>query len=557
MKTPRIFSILTAATLLLPTIASAQQAAVPPAAAPSASVEPPSTLPPGASLEPAPTPATPPATAPAAATNPTSTTTQAATPREELPTNNPTAGGNIRVNFQGASLNDVLNYLSDAAGFVIVQEGPLTGTVNVVSRQPVTAEEAVDLLNTVLYTKGYVAIRNGRILKIVNRTNAAKQDIPVTIGSDPQMIPKKDSMVTQILPVKYVDATKLVDNLRPLLAADANISSNESSNSIILTDTQANIRRIAEIISALDTSISGASSIRVFPLHFADAKQLADVLTQLFASTQSSTNTQQNQGGFGGRGGFGGFGGFGGRGGGGGAGGNAAQSTNARQQAAKVVVVADQQSNSIIVSAPDDVMPSIADIVNRTDTNIADITETRLFQLKHADATEMATVLTSLYSANSGATTQTSNNNNRGNQGGFGNQQNQQRNNMANSANTSQRALLQAQVVAVADARTNTVLVTASRDTMLQIAETVGRLDASEAKKQHIYTYSLQNADADTVATILRGMFTDQSVNTANQTASNQVLTNRQTSGASNNATSTMNFNSSGSGSGGGTLGGR
>ena len=72
--------------------------------------------------------------------------------------------GEIVLNFQGASLSDVLNYLSDAAGFVIVQEQPVSGTVNIVSRQPISAEEAVDLLNTVLIEKGYVAIRNGRIL---------------------------------------------------------------------------------------------------------------------------------------------------------------------------------------------------------------------------------------------------------------------------------------------------------------------------------------------------------------------------------------------------------
>jgi hypothetical protein len=92
----------------------------------------------------------------------------------------------ILLNFQGASLSDVLNYLSEAAGFVILQEAPIAGTVNVVSRQPVSREEAVDLVNAVLVEKGYVAIRNGRILKIVNRKDASKLDLPVVAGSDPE-----------------------------------------------------------------------------------------------------------------------------------------------------------------------------------------------------------------------------------------------------------------------------------------------------------------------------------------------------------------------------------
>ena len=91
----------------------------------------------------------------------------------------------------------MLNYLSQAAGFVIVQDTPVTGTVNVISRQPLTPDEAVDLLNTVLLEKNYVALREGRILKIVSRTDAQKRDLPVITGADPNQIPRKDDVVTQ------------------------------------------------------------------------------------------------------------------------------------------------------------------------------------------------------------------------------------------------------------------------------------------------------------------------------------------------------------------------
>ncbi len=393
--------IASALLLLLPPLAFAQQQDTTPKPIGSPTTEPPSTLPPGTNLEPVP------------AATPVQAAQQNALPglqptQPEEPSA-PTPRGTIRVNFQGASLNDVLNYLSEAAGFVIVKDGPVTGSVDITSRQPITPDEAVDLLNTVLVSKGYAAIRmgtNGRILKIVNKNIAAKSTIPLRVGSNPQLIPPKDEIVTQILPVKYVDAAKLIDNLRPLLSQDAQVSANDNSNAIIMVDTQANIRRIAEIINALDTSVAAVSSIRIFPLKFADATQLANVITQLFSATQQTTQTGGGGGGgFGGRGG--GFGGFGGRGGGGGGGGGATAAGGARQPA-KVVAVADTQSNSIIVSAPDDVMPAIEDIITRTDTNITDATETQLFQLKHADATEMASILTSLYSG--AAATQTAQN---------------------------------------------------------------------------------------------------------------------------------------------------
>jgi len=211
------------------------------------------------------------------------------------------------LNFQGASLTDVLNYLSEAAGFIIVQDVPVSGTVNVVSKQPVSPDEAVDLLNTVLAEKGYTAIRSERILKIVNRKDALKKDLPVRVGSDPDKIQRKDEMVTQILPLRSGEAAKLIENLRPLLPENATMSANESSNSIIMTDTLTNIRRIAQIIQAIDTSVLGISTIHIYPLQFADSKELATVVTQLF----SPTSTQA--GGRGGRGGGGGnpFAGFG------------------------------------------------------------------------------------------------------------------------------------------------------------------------------------------------------------------------------------------------------
>ncbi len=445
----------------------------------------------------------------------------------------PVVKGEIRLNFQNASLLDVLNYLSEAAGFVIVQESSVTGTVNIVSRQSITADEAVDLLNAVLSEKGFTAIRNGRILKIVNRFEATKKDIPVITGSDPTQIPRKDGMVTQILPVRYVEVAKLVDNLRPLLAPDASISANESSNSIILADTQTNVHRMAEIIHALDTSVSSISTLHVYQLQYADSKSLAAVITQLFATDQSANNNQQ-----------GGFGGRGGRGGGfpPGFGGIQQAATPAKslaqQAATRVIAVADEQSNSVIVSAPEELMVGIADIVSRIDTNIADVTETQIFRLQHADCVELSDVLNSLYS-DTGGTLGT---------GRIGqNQQPQQGGGAASTGQRSQRALLQARVVSVADPRTNSVVVSAARETMAQIAVTVGRLDASDSKKQHVYVHRLENADPDNVASILRGMFStqDSNSNTSGAQPSSSRLNQRTTSGATNDGSNTLGISNS------------
>ena len=578
-------------------------------------------------VTPAPVPSATPVATPSATPTPPLLPASAEAPAEAKP-----GPGEIRLNFKNASLADVLAYLSDSLGFIVVQDAPVAGTVNVVSKQPINAEDAIDLLNSVLAEKGYIAVRNGRILKIINRRDAQKADIPVMSGSDPTQIPRKDGMVTQILPVRYVDATKLVDNLRPLLSADATLSANEASNAILLADTQTNVHRIAEIIHALDTSVAGISAIRVFQLQYADPKSLASILTQLFAADQSAGRGNNT----GGRGGaanlppwaaalLGGRGGPGGMGGG--------DNPSAAQQAAsRVVAVADSQSNSVIVSAPEAAMTTIADIVKRIDTNISDITENRIFWLQHSDATELSNIINSLF-ADTGTAPAGGNRNGQQKQPApppaanrsdrsllqtrvvavpdvrtnaliisaardsmtqiadiithidtdvsaitetrifriqhgdatelsnivnslyadpgtiLGASNGSQQKPKTSTQNTgSDWAVLQTRVVTVPDPRTNSLIVTASQELMPQIATTIERLDSSDAKKQKVYIYNLENADPDNVATILRGMFSKQSTSssTGAQPTSN-ALNRRTVNGASSDISNILNTSSNSS----------
>ena len=187
-------------------------------------------------------------------------------------------------------------------------------------------------------------------------------------------------------------------------------------------------------------------------------------------------------------------------------------------------------------------MTSITEIVHRLDTNIADITEIRIFPLQHADATELSNILSSLYADDStGGTLNAARATGTGRpQAGAGRAQA----GGSGAAGRSDRALLQAKVVAVPDPRTNSVVINAARDTMTQIAVMIGRLDATDTKKQHVYVHSLENADPDNVATILRGMFSNQgSSSNSNQPSSNR-LNQRSANGASATVTDGMNTSS-------------
>jgi len=446
----------------------------------------------------------------------------------------------LMLNFQDVPLQSVLEYMSEAAGFIILGDTKVRGDVTILSKQPLNREEAVDLLDTILNEKGYTAIRRGRILKIVEKDKALIEDIPVKSGSDPEDIPKKDVMVTQIIPIRFGNAGQLIENISELLPDYATISANDGSNAIILTDTQTNIRRIAEIVSALDTSISSISEIRVFPLVYADAKQLADVIKGLFQSSSSgssrSSSSRSSSSGiaemmrarFGGGSSSSRSSGSSGRSSRSGGSGSSA----ALAAASRVVAISEERTNSLVVSAPSDVLPTIEQLVKEMDRTIEDVTEIQVFKLKYADAYEMAEVLTNLFSDKDEIESS------RGGYrfGSYGrSSSSSSRSRSGSSGNSSERMLQQKKVVAVADPRTNSVIVSATAELMKQIALMVERLDDNKAKQQKVYTYSLQNADVEGVSEILRNMFEQQNGNfnsSRNRNTSNQQnpLDNRRVS---------------------------
>ena len=87
----------------------------------------------------------------------------------------------------------------------------------------------------------------------------------------------------------------------------------------------------------------------------------------------------------------------------------------------------------------------------------------------------------------------------------------------------------------MADPRTDSVIVRASAGLMSQIGQMVDQLDSDTSRKQKVYVYSLEHADADNVAEILRSMFEDR-LSGASRAATRQ---NNQQNNPLNNRTVT------------------
>jgi general secretion pathway protein D len=320
--------------------------------------------------------------------------------------------------FRNAPLDMVLNYLSDAAGFIIVQDTAVHGSVTVNGKH-LTRDEAVDLLNSVLNKNGYAAIRDGRTLTIVDKDAAKTSNIPVKVSNDPGGIPNNDEIVTQIIPIRFVEAGDLVKDLSSFVSSSATIVANDAGNSIVITDTQANIHHLVEIIRAIDDSAEGETEIRVFHLEHANPTDVANELGQIFPSSNGSSTGTQSPIRFGG----GGPGGFGGGGGPGGffarmmaANSASASGSNARvQKQSQVVAVADLRTSSVIVTASKDLMQEIEGMMTQIDVASTRDQQVYVFHMNNGDPQQALQVLQNMFqtsttsrSGSSSSTTTTS-----------------------------------------------------------------------------------------------------------------------------------------------------
>jgi general secretion pathway protein D len=459
------------------------------------------------------------------------------------PTDNP----ELRLNFKGAALDTVLDYLSQAGGFVIVREAPVSGTVDIVSHNPLTADEAVALLHTVLNDRGLAVIRTERTLRIVRRDDARARDIPVCSGSDPATVPRTSEIVTQIVPLRHTTATKLMETLKPLVPAGATMTANEDGNALVITDTRANIRRLLEVVQAIDTTVSSILDIQVMSLRYADATETADVINKVYETPSAKAGTQSSRGSGRGAGEF--FArmrGFGGEGGDSAAASDT--SAEARQTASYVKAVADQRGNAVVVTAPAEVLLQIAELVAELDLPSEAVTTLRVFPLRYADATQIANVLTGLYpdttTSSSGGGTRSRG----GGMPGFGGMPFGPQAQTQQGSSQSQRKLSEAKVLAVADTRTNSVIVSASSATVEDIERVVKELDATPANVPIVHVYQMENADVTRAKEILDSMFEDlDSSSTTGAASSSRRASSSTTTRTTTGASTSRNTGTSGS----------
>lgn len=218
----------------------------------------------------------------------------------------------------------------------------------------------------------------------------------------------------------------------------------------------------------------------------------------------------------------------------------------------KVLAVADERSNSLIILAPEDQIPMIEELIGELDSDVDDVTEVRIIKLENADPTEVAEQINQLFG----------NDQQNGQQqrfgpasffasrfGGGGSTQN-------NSSGERGKRSTQ-EVIAVADPRTASLIISAPRQMVETVESLVKQLDASSAKRQKVFVFSLEHADVNNAAEILRAMFEGENTRTTQTTAQDNALRSRSGTFGTAGTANTAGAGGGARGGGAGGIGGR
>jgi type II secretion system protein D len=366
----------------------------------------------------------------------------------------------ITLDFKKVPLDAVLDHLSEAAGFSVIKEANVDERITLVVRQPVSADEAITLLNAALKNHGVTAVQQGRVLKILGRETAKKSNLPVHFGADPNEIPLTDDLITQVIPIRNVDALKLRTDLTPLLPTDADVAANGGSNAIIVTDTSANIHRVVEIVAALDRNETANAELRRYELKNANATATAKLILQIY---KPPPDPRQQDG----------------------------KNRPDEQLRARINAVADDRTNILFVSAPAEIFKAVEEMLKALEANATAATEIKVFTPKFADASAAAKLITSIFRPDDVSSRAEA----------------MIRYQMAQGGQMSLDQALKARVVAAADDKSNTLVVTAPGETMKIIEDVLKHMDVDPSSVTELKVIPLQYADAASVVKVITSVF--------------------------------------------------
>ncbi len=183
--------------------------------------------------------------------------------------------GKVKIHFEDVDLPVFVNFISKLTGRNFVFSEKITGTVTIISPEPVTVDQAYAVFQSVLNTRGLTTIDDGVVARVVPLKEARSSGGPV-IGRDPG----GTGYATRLIPLEYVSVDEADSALQTLVSRDGSLTPYQATNTLIASDTIVNLERIAAVIRAIDTP-RHEQAVEVIPLEHAESRTLAEQIVTI------------------------------------------------------------------------------------------------------------------------------------------------------------------------------------------------------------------------------------------------------------------------------------
>ncbi|MCP1726722.1 general secretion pathway protein D [Natronospira proteinivora] len=182
----------------------------------------------------------------------------------------------VTLNYKEADIREVANSISEVTGRNFIVDPRVKGRITVTSSRAIPPEAVYDTFLSILQVHGFAAMESGNTVKIVPSSDARQMPGGELSLSDGEF---SDEIETRVIELEHVPAAQLVPILRPLVPQHSHLAAVNVSNMIVIADRRANIERVRQLINRIDRAKD--DEIEVIRLEHASANEVVRVLSSM------------------------------------------------------------------------------------------------------------------------------------------------------------------------------------------------------------------------------------------------------------------------------------
>ena len=211
----------------------------------------------------------------------------------------------LRFTFRYQRWSDVLEWFAEQADLSLVLDAPPPGTFNYSDNRDYSASEALDLLNSVLLTKGYTLIRRERMLTLIDVSEQFPEGLIPKVTLEEVEKRGKHELVTVEFSLGRRDPEAVTAAVTPLLGPYHKLLPVAPTKQLFVTDragVMSEVQKVVQSIPETPLPVQPAvppkpepPQLKVYPIDKGDPDALMPILEKLVPTAQLVFDPNLNQ----------------------------------------------------------------------------------------------------------------------------------------------------------------------------------------------------------------------------------------------------------------------